>query len=154
MQNLAGTTTYEANPFVRRELEAAGIAVAPVNPGRSEVQATLGGVIEVGGYEIRLERRWVYWGAEVHRMPAQPEDRRPHVPGPLAVALNDAPHIDRGTTKYSGASGRLGGVVRADGYAGGQASADIVEDGVEHWHIDTQDGLNAFAQWCRAELGP
>lgn len=150
MQNLAGVVAADANQIVRRELEAAGIQVVPFTPD-GEVRATFGGVIEVGGYAIRLDRRWVYWSAQVQRVPNQREDRRPHLPGPLAVALNDAPHIGMGT-KYSGGGATLGSVVRADGFAGGQSSEDIA-DGVSHWHIDTQEGLNAFAQWCRAELG-
>lgn len=151
MRNLAGVEASEATTVATLELTTAGIQTVPLTP-TGEVHATVGGVIEVGGYEIRLDRRWVYWGAQVVRMPNQPEDRGPRLPGPLAVALNDAPHSNNDGTRYSGSGRGLGAVVRADGYAGGQASSDLVEDGVRGWHIDTQDGLNAFAQWCRDNL--
>lgn len=150
MKNFAGIGAGEADVVVGRELAEAGIRVVPHTPV-GEVRAALGGVIEADGYEIRLRRAWVYWVASVERMPNCPEDAAPHLPGPLAVALNDAPHARDFGSKYSGDLARLGGVVRADGYAGGQPSSALL-DGVRGWHIDTQEGLNAFAAWCRSSL--
>lgn len=68
--------------------------------------------------------------------------------------LNDAPGVGGGT-KYSGAGASLGSVVRAHGFAGGMSSAQVREWGeCSTWHIDTIEGLKAFAQWFRANMEP
>lgn len=149
MQRATGLSAEDANLLVQNELALAGIEPITI-PVQGEVRASLGGNLEAGGYVIRLHRAWMYWSATVVAMPNSPEDRAPHLPAPLAKALNDA--VYQGPQSYySGRGPRLGGVVRADGYAGGQDSSEL-GDGVSCWHIDTQEGLNAFAKWVKENL--
>lgn len=149
MERATGLSTEDADLLVLRELSLAGIEPIAI-PIRGEVRASVGGAISVGGYEIRLRRAWVYWDATVAAMPNPPEDDAPHLPAPLARALNDA--VYQGPQNYySGRGPRLGSIVRADGYNGGQDSSEL-NDGVTGWHIDTQEGLNAFAKWIKENL--
>lgn len=91
--------------------------------------------LTVGPYTITFERRWAYWVIS----------SKPAFPTALARELNDVPY-NGPRSYYSGGKGTLGDVIRAEGFAGGQASIDIEAVGL--WHIDTEEGLNAFTQWC------
>ena len=144
MRNLAGKG-QEAAIACGDELKEAGIPYAAVIAD-GEVQSQLGGVIKIGGYEIMLIRRWVYWSASVHKNPHDGFG----LPADLAKALNDAPY-EGPFSYYAGPAPRLGSVVRADGYAGGQRTEEVGPTAL--WHIDTQGGLNAFAKWCYKNLG-
>lgn len=125
MKNATGLSTEDADLLVENELATAGIEPIAI-PIQGEVRASVGGNLEVGGYVFRLRRAWVYWSAV------------------------DAPY-DGVQTHHSGHGTNLGSVVRAGGYNGGQDSSEL-GDGVTHWHIDTQKGLNAFARWIKENL--
>ena len=66
-------------------------------------------------------RAWYYWIASGEKIPES-----------LAIALND----------------KFGKEVRIYGYAGGLPSSRAI-GGVDGYHIDTQDGLNALANIIR-----
>ena len=59
MKNLAGLPTKEATLEAARELEAAGIPIVIVDPGRAEVQSLAGGSLLGWSFD----RRWYYWAA-------------------------------------------------------------------------------------------
>lgn len=132
MHNLAGDA--KANEWVLEELQIADVDLSEGHePGR-EVPATIQGRLRVGDYVVELRRAWVYWMARIS----------PELPAELAAALDSTPcrHADR---HYSGRSGILGDIVRADGFAGGMRP-----DGpVEGWHIDSQLGLTLFVRRLR-----
>lgn len=147
MRNLAGKGV-EASIACREELREAGISYAVVLADR-EVGVRLGGVIKIGGYEIELVRKWVYWSVRIHKNPFGGFG----LPRDLARALNDTPFVHHaGSRLYpSGSEMRLGSVVRARGHAGGLPS-DQIDSCIDLWHIDTQEGLNEFAKWCYSNL--
>lgn len=149
MERATGLSTEDADLLISRELAQARISPITIPVG-GEVRASLGGNIEAGGYVIRLRRAWVFWVATVAVMPNPPEDRMPHLPEPLAKALNDAGYKGA-QSYYSGREPKLGSVARAGGFAGGQDSSELGR-GVYSWHIDTQEGLNAFAAWIKENL--
>ncbi len=153
MKNLAGLDETTTTQVATGELWSASVPIIiPLGmPIRGEVSAAVVGLIRTHGYDIVLERRWVYWSARVTRSPEMVDG--PGLSAALAVALNDAPLPDGDRTRYSGGTHTLGAVVRADGYAGG-VSSDMVRDWGEAsgWHIDTQEGLAAFVAWCEANL--
>lgn len=150
MENAAGLSTEDADLLVENELTTAGIEPITISV-QGEVRASVGGGISVGGYVIRLRRAWVYWVATVTATPNSPEGRTPRLSAALARALNDAAYGGP-QSYYSGRGPRLGSVVRADGYAGGQDSSELGDGGISCWHIDTQEGLNAFTKWIKENL--
>ena len=118
MKNLANESTENCDIAIKTELEAAGIRVVKVPRERSEVPYTLIG--KIGAWTLR--RAWVYWIASV--------DRGEGIPKREAEELNR----------------RFRDVVRIMGSAGGDDVYKHLERGhINHYSIDTQPGLNAFA---------
>lgn len=124
MINLAGQPKEMCDEICRRELEQAGIPLFPHRLMRSgEVKTDVFGWFEKRGWII--ERRWKYWSAQWSP---------PHRPMTMATAK------------------RLfethGQEVRADGDCACRPPEQWWgEDGVPHlYHIDTQEGLAAFAK--------
>lgn len=121
MRNLAGETTAHADAYVEDELTEACIPIFP-DDARGEVRTKIVG--ESGAY--RFERAWYYWV----------------VSGPVSVPL--------AKELYEDPRGRFD--VRVDGHCGcpepeAPWTSDV--DGVEcvtTYHIDSQDGLNLFAE--------
>lgn len=117
MQNLAHVATEICNKFIRVELAKAripafeGTVVRPL-----EVPASVVGIIAfANGASARFVRAWYYWTVHLTQpLPLEP-----------AQELN----------------GRLGEVVRVDGYSGGREPR---EGGVSNYHVDTQLGLEAL----------
>lgn len=122
MRNLAGVPAEEADRVVTEELLTAGIAAIP-GLFVGEVKTSRGGVLEAHGRAVTLRRAWYCWIATIHGPPV-----------PLAPmrALNDG----------------YGREVRAGGYSGGRDTQRIAA-GLSVWHIDTAQGLKAFADWFR-----
>lgn len=122
MRNLAGATTAHADAYIEDELTEACVPFYKGYTADGEVQATL-----IGEHKrFRFERAWYYW------VVSGP------VPIPLAKELYEDPR------------GRHD--VRVDGHCGcpepEKPWTEIV-DGVEcvtTYHIDSQDGLNLFAE--------
>ena len=65
MINLAGRPIVEATLTARDELNAAGVPLTIVDPGRGEVQSMAGG--ELHGWTF--DRRWYYWAAHTTTNP-------------------------------------------------------------------------------------
>jgi hypothetical protein len=148
LPNLAGTPAETANTIVIEELTQAGIEICDYVP-TGEVPTTKYGLLRVGGYVIGLSRAWVYWVAEVAEVPDK--NKYPALSIELTRQLNDSLGTADGS-KYSGNLKKLGGVVRAEGFAGGRETHEI-DRPVATWHIDSPAGLILFARWCRANLG-
>ena len=122
MKNLAHDETCDID--IRQELEAAGITVKTVErPRRSEVPYTLVG--ELGGWSF--QRAWYYWIANA------PEGK--------GIPENSAEELNRDWRKE----------VRVVGFAGGtDVQKWLSSHGtIDKYHIDTQEGLNAFADLVR-----
>jgi DNA-directed RNA polymerase subunit RPC12/RpoP len=147
LPNLAGKPTETANTIVIEELTQAGIEVCDYVP-TGEVPTTKYGLLRVGGYVIGLSRAWVYWVAEVAEVPDK--NKYPALSAELSRKLNDSLGTADGT-KYSGNLKKLGGVVRAEGFAGGRETHEI-DRPVNTWHIDSPAGLILFTRWCNANL--
>lgn len=141
MQNLAGSK--DSSLRAAQELEQADIPIKPaVEPDR-ETGALVEGAFEVGGYRFQCVRRWAYWSVNV----------TPPLPVDVATRLNSAPGPGGGS-RYSGGGKNLGAVARAHRFAGGMDEKMLREWGAcDGWHIDTPEGLVAFARWCRNNLG-
>lgn len=140
MQNLAGSK--DSSLRAAQELEQADIPIKPaVEPDR-ETGALVEGAFEVGGHRFQCVRRWAYWSVNV----------TPPLPVDVAARLNSAPGPGGGS-HYSGGGKNLGAVARAHGFACGMDERMLREWGsCDSWHIDTPEGLVAFARWCRENL--
>lgn len=117
MKNLAGDK--QCDQTIREELEAAAIPAKGVDPQRSEVPYTVIGNLE----PWELKRAWYYWMASAPKGQGLSKE--------VAEAMNT---IFRET-------------VRVAGFAGGTDVKDwLSQQGtIDSYHIDTQEGLNAFA---------
>ncbi len=126
MKNLAGIPTPTANLFVSVELAKAGVSAFEIDVQRDgEVKASLIGVFATSsGQEVVCRRAWYYWVVSL-KQPLSYED---------AKRLNE----------------KWAGKVRVDGYAGGKEPG---KHGVYHYHVDTQDGLNALFMELKAVCG-
>src|SRR5262249_41551483 len=126
MINLAGTDSNVSNLMLKAELGKAALTALQIEPTRErEVPATIIGYYNNGkGQELFLTRAWTYWCASL---------RQP-MPYEMATAFHE----------------KWGNVVRVDGYAGGMKPG---KSGVYSYHIDTQDGLNAFVAEVTAQAG-
>ena len=144
IRNLAGVPVDMATECVTGELNAAGIQwVHAKLDHRDEVQSRVVGLmLDPRGRLFKFVRRWCYWSARVHEGRALSPDE--------ATAL-DTSAYDGPRSCYGGDRGVLGDVVRWRGCAGGRAPASDWSDDAEshHWHIDTAEGLAAFARWVR-----
>ena len=118
MKNLANESTENCDIAIKTELETAGIRVIKVPRERSEVPYTLIG--RIGAWTLR--RAWIYWIASADKGEGLPK--------------REAEELNR----------RFREVVRIRGSAGGDNVSGCLECGcVNHYSIDTQPGLNAFA---------
>lgn len=122
MRNLAGSTTAHVDAYAEDELKEAGIHIFRGKPSRGEVPASVIG--EQGRF--RFERAWYYWVAH----------------GPVSIEL--------ARKMYDDPRGRYD--VRVAGHCGCPEPVkpwtEIVEgdECVTEYHIDSQDGLNLFAE--------
>jgi len=140
MKNLAGHE--ESSRLAAEELRRAAIPIIPADKPEHETGAQIEGELQAGAYTFRFTRRWAYWSAKA----------TPPLPASIAVRLNESPG-PAGRTHYSGNGSNLGAVARAHGFAGGMDAVSVREWGeCEIWHIDTPEGLDAFATWCRGNL--
>lgn len=144
IRNLAGVPADTATECVASELNAAGIQwVHEKLDHRDEVQSRVVGLmLDPRGRLFRFVRRWCYWSARVYEGSALSIEE--------ATAL-DVSAYDGPRSYYGGNRGVLGDVARWRGYAGGRPPATLWSDDVrdQHWHIDTAEGLAAFARWVR-----
>ena len=143
MKNLAGRA--DANAVFAAELYECGIPCEPVPPPahRPEVDVSIQGHALIrSGFALRVERRWLYACAYI----------TPRLPVDLAVNLASSHYSGGGLTAYSTDNGLLGGVARAEGYAGGLFGDHLVQyvpEGVEFWHVDSIAALRALvARLC------
>lgn len=137
MRNLAGSN--DATTMAAGELTLAGIPVVNSPKPDGETHAKVDGELRAGAYLFRFVRGWAYWKVSCS----------PELPVDLVLQLNATPFEGQGN-KYSGGAPVLGSVARAHGYARGMEEEQIREWGpCDSWHIDTPEGLAAFASWCR-----
>lgn len=121
MINLAGVP--ECDAAICRELQAAGINIEEIEKKESEVPYLLIG--KLGGWTFK--RAWYYWMADA----------------PIGEGIPEA------------AARRLNGEwfdeVRVFGYSGGARVKSWLSPRltIDRYHIDTQEGLNAFASLVR-----
>ncbi len=117
MKNLAND--INCNDTIRVELEAAGIAVVEVPRERSEVAYTLIG--KIGNWTLR--RAWIYWIVRANNG--------------MGIPRREAEELNK----------RFRDVVRIRGESGGadDVSRHLEGGRINHYSIDTQPGLNAFA---------
>lgn len=119
MENLAGVNGCDDT--VTQELEEAGIEIHSYDflRDRGEVPTSIIGTLGGWGFE----RAWYYWIA-----------KGPGIPPEIADKL----HKTHGTD------------VRVDGHCGSISPRKAFKGfAVGHYHIDTQDGLNAIAETIR-----
>lgn len=122
MKNLAGNK--DCDHCIRSELVQAGIELTQIDRTRHEVPSSVGGRIVCDGNEIMLYRAWYYWVASG---PVPLELARKMYSGPVGV--ND---------------------VRVAGHCGCPPPDEWQHDGfINTYHIDSQEGLNLFAQSIR-----
>jgi hypothetical protein len=121
MKNLAGDS--RADNTIRQELRRARIPMKDTPLGRTEVPFTVIG--RLGAWTFK--RAWYYWMAHAEYGKGLPEEK--------AEALNT----------------RWREEVRVQGYAGGTDVAQWLTGAgtIDTYHIDTQEGLNAFAKAIR-----
>lgn len=138
MKNLAGVA--EATVQFCRELELCGFDVVPSTEPDAETRASVDGVADLGsGFVLRARRGWCYGRVSV----------TPPLPMEVAVEVNNAPLADEGT-RYSTPNGRLGGVARAHGFAGGMSEKHLRSWGsLDHWHVDTVPALGTLVRTLR-----
>lgn len=101
------------------------------------------GFVTIGAFTLRIVRRWTYAVATID----------PPLPVEVACELAELP-TDADGTKYS-TCGKLGGVARANGYAGGQFGDDLRRfspEGVEQWHCDSTAALGRLVAELRAAV--
>ena len=117
MKNLAGNK--ECDQTITEELTAAAIPTKEVEQTRSEVPYTVVG--DLSPWE--LNRAWYYWMASAPEGQGLPEE--------IAETMN---------TTFSD-------VVRVAGFSGGTGVKEWLsaKGTIDTYHIDTQEGLNAFA---------
>lgn len=123
LDNLAGVGA--ADKACANELRLAGIKVEylpEVLRGEGEVKTIVVG--EIGKWSF--ERAWCYWIA-----------KGPGIPPDIAAGLH----------------ARYGTEVRVDGHCGCPSPKEWFKGfAVGHYHVDTQDGLNALAEVIRGIL--
>lgn len=121
MKNLAGVP--ECDVDIRQELEASGIEIVEVGRSPSEVPFSLAG--KQGNWMFK--RAWYYWIATASEGKGIPENE--------AEKLN----------------AKWFSEVRVIGFMGGTQVKDWLsaQHTIDCYHIDTQKGLNAFADLVR-----
>jgi len=147
VKNLAGIPTDDANAAIVDELASAGVDAVPVplDARHREVLSTVDGVLRCGDRAFTFRRAWVYWTVGV-------ADGSPALALDDAVAIDGAPYDDeRGY--YSGRRGCLGDVARWGGMSGGVAPVEYFMASGQHWHVDTQRGLDALVAALRSRFG-
>lgn len=138
MKNLAGRA--DANAVFAAELCMCGIPCEPVVRPASRPEADVniqGHALIRSGFTLRVERRQIY--ACVYITPMLPVD--------LAVKVASVRYSGGGLTKHSTNNGLLGGVARAQGYAGGLFGDHLFRyapEGVGFWHVDSVPALHAL----------
>ncbi len=78
----------------------------------------------------------------------------PEIPADVAEVVNNRRHIENGGG-YSTHDGRLGGLARAHGFAGGLFGDALLRYGcghVDHWHVDAIGALDALADALRTVI--
>jgi hypothetical protein len=130
MRNLAGTTTAHANAYIEDELNEARIAFTRGTPSQGEVatsiHATATSKRGVLSGTFKFERAWSYWV----------------VNGPVSVELAWELYNDtrgRHDVRVAGHCGCPEPVAPWTSVVGGI-------DSVTEYHIDSQEGLNLFAE--------
>ncbi len=124
MKNLAGDANCNAD--IERELLEAGIKVVPETPerGRSEVPWRIVGTLR--GW--RFVRAWYYWMVSTKY-------------NPLPMAVAEELHQ------------KLGEEIRVDGHCACPSPSEWWgERPADHYHIDSQEGLNAFAEALKTHI--
>lgn len=143
MKNLTDSPTVATEAF-RVELARCGIDAAPAAKP-SDVGVTIEGAVDLpGGFTLRVERRWCY--AEVRITPALPFD--------AANEINETRHVEDGS-HYSAHNGKLGGLARVHGYAGGlfgDRLRSYSRGFVRRWHADALGALAALVATTRAVI--
>lgn len=121
--NMAGVPQDITTPMLRVELETAGITSCLQVP-YGEPKAIISGVMVFkNGQAMVLHRAWIYWTAWL----IEPLSHK------AALALHDI----------------HGKFVRPDG----DCTSPRPVTSVDHYHVDTQDGLNALVAAVKAEFG-
>ena len=120
MKNLAGDKDCDAE--IITELSTAGIFLKQIKSENREVPASVDGIF--GGWEFK--RACCYWIAKA-----------PYGSGISIAAVRMFNNIWRD-------------VVRVNGRAGGIATEELHTPTIHTYHIDTQEGLNAFVCLLRA----
>lgn len=122
MRNLAGSTTAHTDAYIEDELAEANIPAFRSKASKGEVPASLRG--EHGPY--RFERVWYYW--VVH--------------GPVPVELAWEMYEDPRGRYDVRIAGHCGCPEPVDPWIRKRKAGDVVDE----YHIDSQDGLNLFAE--------
>lgn len=78
----------------------------------------------------------------------------PPLPYSIATKVNDAPYEGETSAAYGTRNGKLGGVARAHGHAGGLSHKALrtyggIEQSVMCWHVDRLSGLLRFIEVVR-----
>ncbi len=121
--NMVGVPNETQSAILRVELECAGITSLLQMP-YGEPQATISGIMVFkSGQTMVLHRSWIYWSAWLIKP----------LPLEAALALHD----------------KQGRFVRPDGHA----DSPRPTTSVDHYNIDTQDGLNALVTAVKTEFG-
>lgn len=128
MKNLVGLSTRHADAYIEDELTEANIPIVPISgsPPEYEVKYSIYGLYNSNKHSSSFlsssfvfKRAWYYWIAE----------------GPVPLPIAEEIYKE------------MPGDVRAGGDAGCRAPETWTKgDFVDVYHIDTQDGLNYFAE--------
>lgn len=122
MRNLAGATTAHADAYIEDELAEACITSKRTSPSQGEVKTTLIG--ENGDFTFR--RTWYYWV----------------VAGPVPVELAWELYNDPRGRHDVRVAGHCGCPEPVEPWIRKREAGDVVDE----YHIDSQDGLNLFAE--------
>jgi hypothetical protein len=122
MRNLAGATTAHADAYIEDELAEACIASKRISPSQGEVKAALVG--ESGAFTFH--RAWYYWV----------------VTGPVPVELAWKLYNDPRGRHDVRVAGHCGCPEPVEPWIRKREAGDVVDE----YHIDSQDGLNLFAE--------
>lgn len=136
MINLAGKPKDICDEQCRKELEEAGIPIFPhdLGGGDGEVKTSVFGFTAIDNQKFGnkrqphwiIKRAWYYWVATLQ------------LPSRSNLTMEQAMELHA----------KHGKVVRADGHCGAPSPEEAWgADGIPYlYHIDTQEGLNAFAK--------
>ncbi|KKK73177.1 hypothetical protein LCGC14_2896430 [marine sediment metagenome] len=125
MKNLAGDANCNAD--IERELLEAGIKVIEETPENKYAEVAWRLIGTLCGW--RFTRAWYYWVARTQY-------------NPLPMAAAEELHQELGTE------------IRVDGHCGCPGPIEWWKEGgrADRYHIDTQQGLNAFAEALKKHI--